>query len=204
MRHAVDAGLEIRGARLSSSQHDRCVQFCLQKCWEMSGLQGDGKSLRYVWKINGFIAPAGALDEYVPLKIRPFTNQRSAELALEDLRARKRIAFASIDPVRPRGAYDPESGLTFSTYSWRLIVNHRIDDWYRSDPEFGDLRYASNRREEESLEALASRHQDDDGGSIVDLPVPLGRLEVIDQLNAHAYMDAGEEVLTREAFGFRS
>ena len=43
---AVQAGLDIRSARLSASQYDRCFQFCLQKCWEMSGLQGDGKSLR--------------------------------------------------------------------------------------------------------------------------------------------------------------
>lgn len=200
---AVQAGLDIRSARLSPSQYDRCFQFCLQKCWEMSGLQGDGKSLRYVYEITGAHRPEGAWDSYRPFHLGPFTTETAAEIALAEIRATQPIAFARIEPVRPKGAYDRRSGLLFSTYSWRAIVNWRIDDWYRSDPEFGDTRYESNRREELSLEDLAAgRHDDGDDVAGDELPAPIGRLEVIDSLNPYAYQDAGEEVLTRAAFGF--
>lgn len=204
-RGALDAGLNKKGGRLSTDQYERCLQYLRQKCWEMSGLQADGRTLRHVWEIRGFVKPAGARDPYKPLKLQQFGSQLSAERALADLQTRLPIAFASIHKVRPRGAYDPSKGISFSTYSWRLLSDNRISDWYRSDPEFGDTRYASNRRTEESLEALGSRlnHDGDENGG-GDLPAKFGRLEVIDQLNKHAYTDVGEEVLTREAFGFGS
>jgi hypothetical protein len=207
VRGALDAGLAAKGARLNAAQYDRCLQFLRQKCWELSGLQADAKTLRYVWEIRGFIKPAGKLDPYEPLKVPQFGSQRSAEIALDsirdDLRAHNRtLSWVSIHRVRPRGAYDPARGIKFTTYSWRLLSDQRIDDWYRSDPEFGDTRYESNRVTNESLEGLAHRLNDDGDEVGGELPVPLGRLEVIDELNKHQYQDASEEVLTREAFGF--
>lgn len=202
---AVEAGLDIRSARLSSAQYDRCFQFCLQKCWEMSGLQADGKTPRMVYLVVGALRPEGAYAEYRKFTIGPYTTQTAAELALGEQRAGKPVAFAMIEQVRPKGAYDKSNGLLFSTYSYRAIVNWRIDDWYRSDPEFGDTRYESNRREELSLEDLATRHHDDGDDASADGAfafVPVDRLAVIDSLNPYAYQDAGEEVLTREAFGF--
>jgi hypothetical protein len=199
VKRAVDTGLAMRGAKLSPSQKDRCLQFCLLKCWELSGLEADGKTLRYVFRLTAFRRPSGWSEDYVPLRAKPFPTRAAADLALAELDPRI-WRFARIVPVRPRGAYNPASGQRFSTYAWRITVNHRIDDWYRSDPEFGDTRYESNRRQEESLETLASRRRDDE--SVDGTPAPLGRLEVIDTLNQHAYQDAGEEVLTREAFGF--
>lgn len=202
VKRAVDAGLGQRGAKLSPPQLDRCLQFCLQKCWELSGLEGDGRTLRYVYRLQAFSRPTGWSEGYAPLKLRPFQSRAAAELALAALDPAVWV-FPTIKQERPRGAYNPESGQKFATYAWRIVVNHRIDDWYRSDPEFGDTRYASNQRNEESLETLGSRRRDDgddwnDGWPVV----PLGRLEVVDSLNAHAYIDEGEEVLTRAALGW--
>jgi len=208
---AVEAGLDRRSAHLSPSQYDRCFQFCLQKVWELSGLKagfsrdnGDGTALRYVYEIRGAFSPRGMLDSYQPFRLKGFTTEDAAERALAELRETKPVAFGQVHAVRPKGAYDRTKGISFTTYSYRQIVDYRIDDWYRSDPEFGDTRYESNRRVEESLEALASRHRDDeDAGDTSDwLPGTVDRLSVIDSLNQHAYQDAGEEVLTREAFGF--
>jgi hypothetical protein len=42
----------------------------------------------------------------------------------------------------------------------------------------------------------------EDGDEALAAPAPIGRLEIVDQLNQHAYVDQAEEVLTREAFGF--
>lgn len=110
--------------------------------------------------------------------------------------------FARVDCVRPRSAYMPGRGLSFSSYS-RRILTLQIADWYRSDPEFGDTRYGNGERPE-SIEELAERawrDRDHDGDSFLDRHGPGGRLDFLDELNRHAYQDSFEEVLTREAVG---
>jgi hypothetical protein len=207
VRGALDAGLASKGARLNAQQYDRALQFLREKCWHLSGLQADGKTLRYVWIVVGAISPRGALEPYKPLGLPESGSPASAQQLLDttaaDLLVEGRsIAFATIKKVRPRGAYDPSRGISFSTYSWRLLSNARISDWYRSDEEFGDTRYESNRRREESLEALSHRLTIE-GDHVDDLPAPIGRLDVVDELNRHAYRDVTEEVLPLEAFGIR-
>jgi hypothetical protein len=206
VRGALEAGLAKKGARLNAKQYDRALQFLRIACWNLSGLQADAKTLRYVWVIRGFVAPAGSSDRYELIKLDEFGSEASAERALaafrDDLTARgRRLAFAGVHRQRPAGAYDPSKGISFSTYSWRLCSDPRLTDWYRSDEDFGDTRYENNRQTELSLEALSTRAHED-GDEVGDAPAPIGRLEIVDQLNPHAYQDAGEEVLTREAFGF--
>ncbi|MFL5954778.1 MAG: hypothetical protein ACJ76I_11800 [Gaiellaceae bacterium] len=199
-RRALDSYLLAAPAWLDPHQYDRCLQFLRIQCWRLSGLQADAKSLRWVWEIRGFISPRGELDPYEKLDIDEFGSELSAELALAELRVELPIAFAKIVKCRPAGAYDPTFGISFSTYSWRLLSGPRIADWYRQDEDFGDNRYESNRRSELSLEALGKRaHEDGDVEGLT--PAPVGRLEVVDSLNAHHYIDAGEEVLSLEAFG---
>ena len=215
VRNAVTIGLELRNARLSPDQFDRCVQFCFDACWRMSGLEADGRSLRFVFYVRGFIRPRSHLDEYTAIKMPPFGSEASAERSLAEFRERvdaagRSLAFVAIARERPRGAYDPEKGIGFSTFSFGRIVGDpqrrvggRIDDWFRSDPEFGDTRYEGNRRNEESLEAIAERYDDEDTPDGV-APAPLSRLEIVDQLNPHAYMEMEEEVLARASHARRA
>lgn len=209
VRAALDAGLRLKGsgARLSADQYDRCLQFLREACWKLSGLEADGKTLRYVWVITAVVRPRLPHEKYEPISFPESGSETTAAALIATARdglqlKGRELAFATIKKARPRGAYDPRFGLSFSTYSWRLCSTVRIDDWYRSDFEFGDTRYESNRRQEESLEAM-SRRTNGDGDEHDELPMPLGRLEVVDELNRHAYRDMTEEVLPLEAFGIR-
>ena len=203
----MEHGLAVKGVvRLEPDQRQRLYAFLLRKCWEMSGLQADGKTLRYVWEIRGFIAPSSQHDPYVMLDLPQEGSKLAAERALAVLVDElaiwgRRVAFVSIVKVRPRGAYDPARGLQFSSYSFRFLSNQRIDDWYRSDPDFGDTRY--ERAEELSLEGLARRLNDDGDEMDGELPVPASRLEVVDQLNRHHYRDRNERAHASETFGER-
>lgn len=206
VRATLDATLKAAGARLNGAQYERAFAFLLAKCWELSGLEGDGKTLRYVFEVHGFLVPRRLGGEFKPIfnqeKPPQFPHRETAEKVLEELQRRARVCFPRIERVRPRGAYDPGHGLSFSTYS-RRILSQRVWDWYRSDPEFGDTRYESRREREESLEALAMRRRgDEDGdGSFLDRYGPGARLDHIDELNLPAYRIEFEEVLTIAAIG---
>lgn len=202
VRAILETGLRGLRARLSPSQSSRAFQYLWSKCWELSGLESDGKTLRYVWIVRGFLAPRGPLEHYQLIKLPPFRSRDAAAVVLEALKKKRPVAFASIEQVRPTGAYDPSNEISFSTYSHRILTS-RIIDWYRSDPEFGDTRYSSGQRTE-SLEELADRaRREHDGGddSFLDRHGPGSRLEFVDELNRHAYQESIEEVLTREAVG---
>ena len=202
MRATLDATLKSAGARLNGAQYERAFAFPLAKCWELSGLEGDGKTLRYVFEVHGFLVPQRLGGEFTPIKLQQFPRRETAEQVLEELQRRTRVCFPKIERVRPRGAYDPGFGIAFSTYS-RRILSQRVWDWYRSDPEFGDSRYESRRDREESLEALAARRRDDEDpdGSFLDRHGPGARLDHIDELNLPAYRIEFEEVLTVAAIG---
>jgi hypothetical protein len=202
VRATLDATLKAAGARLNGAQYERAFAFLLAKCWELSGLEGDGKTLRHVYEVHGFLVPRRLGEEFQPIKLPQFPRRETAEAILEELQRRRRVSFLKIDRVRPRGAYDASFGISFSTYS-RRILSQRVWDWYRSDPEFGDTRYESRREHEESLEALAGRRRDDQDpdGSFLDRHGPGARLDHIDELNPPAYRIEFEEVLTIAAIG---
>lgn len=197
MRAILDHALKALRARLNGHQTERLYQFLLVKCWELSGLEADGETPRYVWELRGFLSPRGKFEPYTPIKLPQFATERSVAIALEGIG--RRVAWASIEKVRPRGAYDPSKGLAFATYSHRLLTL-RVADWYRADPEFGDSRYSSGQRDS-SLEDLASRSARRHAGEhsySVDRYLPGSRLEFVDELNRHAYQESIEEVLTDE------
>ena len=195
------ATLKSAGARLSCAQEQRAFAFLLAKCWELSGLEGDCTTPRYVFEIHGFLVPRRLGEEFEPVRLPQIPNLETAQLVLAELQRRRSVCFARIARVRPRGAYDPAFGIAFSTYS-RRILSQRVWDWYRSDPEFGDSRYESRRGREESLDALAERRQDEDAdGSFLDRHGPGARLDFVDELNLPAYRIEFEEVLTIAAIG---
>lgn len=200
VRAALDAALKQKGARLDSAQYQRAFAFMWSLCWELSGLERDGETLRWMWEVRGFFAPTGWSEQFRPIKLRQFPRPETAERALNELRRRHELVFTTIERVRPRGAYDPAKGLAFSTYSRRLITK-RLPDWYRTDPEFGDDRYDGNRLTREvSFEALAELRIRDDGdeATFLDRRGPGSRLDFVDELNPHAYQESIEEVLMRE------
>lgn len=198
----LKATLKSAGARLSQAQEQRAFAFLLAKCWELSGLEADGKTLRHVYEIHGFLVPLRLGAEFEPIRLPQIPRLQTAELLLEELKRRRKVCFTKIERVRPRGAYDPTFGIAFSTYS-RRILSQRVWDWYRSDPEFGDSRYESRRGREESLEALADRRRDqeDADGSFLDRHGPGARLDFVDELNLTHLRVEFEEVLTIAAIG---
>lgn len=204
VRATLDAALEQRGARLNPQQYQRAFAFMWSLCWELSGLEQDGRTLRWCWEVRGFYAPRGQSDEFTAIKSPQFPREERAIAALEQLAAKRELLFTSIEKVRPRSAYDPAQGLAFSTYS-RRVMTKRLTDWYRSDPEFGDNRYDGNRLEREvSFEALAEQRRVDagaDDAGFLDRRSPGSRLEFVDDLNRHAYEEPLEEVLMRGTAG---
>lgn len=202
MRSTLDATLKAHVPYLAPDPKERAFQYLLQTCWELSGLEADGVTFRLVYELRATIAPRRAYEAFKPLRPLQFPKREQAEVALERIRLRHELIFVSIELARPRGAYDPTKGISFSTYS-RRILSRRLWDWYRSDPEFGDTRYRVNRGQEESLEALAARGRDDVDGEVsyLDRRGPGSRLEFIDELNPHAYQSSLEEVLCDAAVG---
>jgi hypothetical protein len=202
VRASLDAALDQTNARLLPQPYQRAFAFMWSLCWELSGLERDGETLRWVWEIKGFYAPRGPDDEFKPIKLPQFPRPESAAIALDRLQQRTRLVLTSIEKVRPRGAYDPSKGIGFVTYSRRVMMQ-RLPDFYRSDPEFGDNRYSGSRLEREiSYEQLAERRAQDRGdsdGGFLERQGPGSRLEFVDELNPHAYEESIEEVLMRES-----
>lgn len=204
VRASLDATLNAHVPYLAPAAKERAFQYLLQTCWELSGLEADGATFRLVWELSATIAPRRAQEEFKQLRPLQFPKREQAELALARLQQRHGLILVKIELARPRGAYDPTKGISFSTYS-RRILSRRLWDWYRSDPEFGDTRYRVNRGQEESLEALAARGRGrgdtDPDASYLDRRGPGSRLEVIDELNPYAYQESIEEVLCDAAVG---
>jgi hypothetical protein len=58
----IDSGLGEIGARLTRTQRQRLFAFLHAKCWELAGLQQDGRGYRHVYVVVGFLKPLGRLD----------------------------------------------------------------------------------------------------------------------------------------------
>lgn len=198
----IDAWKNQKPARLSPAQYDRLFAYLWGVLWQLSGFTHDWKTGRYVWELRGFIPPSSPGDEFKALRPLQFVTEERARRAVQVFAERGTpLVLWAIERTRPRGAYDPSFGQSFSTYSRRILVM-RIADWYRTDPEFGDNRYGSRPDHEESLEGLGERLRHDNAGddnSFLDRHSPGSRLDFVDDLNRHAYQESLEEVLTREA-----
>jgi hypothetical protein len=179
IRVLADAKLASWGARLEGDLYDDLLSFLLGICWELSGLDGQGRP-RIVWYVDIYLdgEEVDAGDE--PQVLGPFPREGRAIAIADGWVGRGFIAGPRAG--RPPGAYDPALGLSFSTYS-RRILSARVVDWYRRT--FGDSRYGGRRREL-SLNAMALARGE---------PVE----EYLDSLSDGS--DETEEVLTRVAFG---
>lgn len=202
VRTLLDARLREWGARLSAAQYEDALTYLVDKCWELAGLNGDGKTLRYVYVAVIHVTAADA--EPFVQELGPFPREdRCREIGgrkADEIRSTGALVVLEVISRRPRGAYEPSAGLAFATYS-RRILTARVVDWYRQT--FGDSRYGSNRRDV-SLDALVESWERDGEGAAeayLDRCGPGARVEFLDELNRHAYHDETEEVLTRAAIG---
>jgi hypothetical protein len=164
----LDARLSEWGAHLSDQRYEEALAFLVSKCWELSGLDEYGDR-RVVWwaELHGENGDDGR-------RLGPFDSRDLAAAAAVD---QQPAGKARLTSSWPSGAYDPDLGLSFSTYS-RRILSSRVVDWYRQT--YGDARY-SNRRRDVSLDQPATGDED-----AFDRPDPLAT-------------DALDEVLTRVA-----
>jgi hypothetical protein len=196
-RKILDRYLGSRGGRLNPTEYESALTFLVDRAWWLSGLEADLRSPRFVYWLTGAAFVEG---ELAPVEIGPFPTVEAA------IARRQRwpwtTGWVSVEPEqrRPRGAYDPTRGLSFSTYATRILKN-RVTDWYRD--RFHDARYG-DRPFEESYEGLLDaleRSQNGSGApeSFLDRRGPGARADFIDDLNRHAYHDPTEEVLTRVA-----
>lgn len=200
VRALIYPALGQKAARLDEAKRQSLVDYLVQVCWLLSGLQADGRSPRHLWaaylKIKypepRWSSLYGLIDGGTVRVGAWIQRDRADELAAgiaERIRAHHgyEVEFWTCEE-RPRGSYDPAFGLSFSTYSRRILSN-RIWDWYRDT--FGDSRYGG-KTIPVSLDELGGRIGDSDGIDDFMEHVPLGRLEVLDQLNPHAYRDQME------------
>lgn len=193
VRSLLDSRLATWGAHLDAAGYENALSFLLGICWELSGLDAHGGK-RIVWYVACWldwhrsrrlveipigVRPAPKIGDD-PWQLGPFTTAaRTNEVADAQVR---RGFIVNVRASPPKGAYDSSLGLSFSTYS-RRILTVRVVDWYRR--EFGDSRYGADRRDL-SLNAMASANGE---------PIE----EFLDTLTDGS--DENEEVLTRVALG---
>lgn len=199
VRTLLDAQLRTWGARLDAAKYDDALAYLVALCWRLSGLQGDGRTARVEHAAEIYIS-----DDVDGLTqtLAPFPTRARAEAAVAIWLLRHcpgAIVAVSYREQRPAGAYDPRQGLSFSTYS-RRILSRRVVDWYRHT--FGDSRYGGTPKPL-SLDRLVDEWERNDGSGVdesyLDRSGPGARLDFIDELNRHAYVDPTEEVLDRAA-----
>lgn len=202
VRALIEPTLRLRTARLDETKKESLVDYLVEVCWLLSGLEADGRTPRYVWAAYLSItypeprwSSLYGRVEGGRVRLGAWVKLERADAIAADVAERIRAHYGyrveiSTCQERPRGAYDPLRGLAFSTYSRRILSN-RIWDWYRDT--FGDSRYGG-RIIPVSLEDLGGGAVDSDGIDDYMERVPLGRLEALDRLNPHAYRDRTEEV----------
>lgn len=202
MRVLLDARLAEWGARLDASAYEDALSYLVQKCWELSGLDASGRPRR-VWYVHVTFDVVREIEEgsVSGIVLGHYASEERAKEAADSYLEGDPGAILELVEGSPPGAYDAELGLSFSTYS-RRILSARVVDWYRAT--FGDARYGTRQREL-SLDALVEQWERNDGSgaddSYLDRRGPGARLEFIDDLNRHAHDDPTEEVLTRVALG---
>lgn len=204
VRTLLDARLREWGARLDAPKYDDALAFLVALCWRLSGLQADGRTLRFetVAEIHCTLVEgtfAGG-DTSFTQTLGPFPSRGRAEAAFAAWRPTAQHVHVVVSYLerRPAGSYDPTVGLAFSTYS-RRILSRRVVDWYRAT--FGDNRYGGNPKPV-SLDQLVEEWEGRGDGSgaadaYLDHNGPGSRLDFIDELNRHAYHDPFEELDTR-------
>jgi hypothetical protein len=155
VRVLLDSRLAEWGARLDGPAYEDALTYLLELCWELSGLDANGEP-RICWWARLFI-DAEEIDAGDTVEeLGPFPSEIARDRAVETY-----VCTMTEQPIvelhegRPRGAYDPAFGLSFSTYS-RRILSLRVVDWYRRT--FHDSRYGQDRREV-SLDAMAERYE---------------------------------------------
>jgi hypothetical protein len=120
-----------------------------------------------------------------------FAGEREAEASTVERCLSEPLLMTSVEPSLRPGVFDPGLGLSFSTYSRRLLVLRAVD-WYRST--FGDARYGG-ARDEVSLDAQLQSHDGANG-----MPGELERgCGGADRMLDDAAVVAFDDVLTREA-----
>jgi hypothetical protein len=180
VRALLDSRLATWGAHLNADLYEDALTFLLGVCWELGGLNADGGA-RAVWFVQIWLDPEELVDAEGPEELGPFTSiDRCNEVAEAQMH---RGFIVSLRAAAPKGAYDASLGLSFSTYSRRILTN-RVVDWYRRT--FHDSRYGAGQQPELSLNAMAS---------VSGEPIE----EFLDTLTDGT--DPNEEVLTRVALG---
>lgn len=189
MRVLLDARLDEWGARLDADKYADVLTYLLETCWELSGLDAAGEPRRG-WRVRCALDPE-ELEAGDGEDLGWYVDEHEAWAIADARAAGEPGAIVAVEEAPPPGAYDPELGLAFSTYS-RRILKLRVVDWYRRT--FGDSRYEGGRRTEVSLEALANSW--DDAGEEADrgLDAILPATPAIDD-------DAGD-LLTTVALGW--
>jgi len=200
---AIAAGwLRDHRARLDETKREDLVFFLLAECWRISGLAGDGRTIRddafeYFATVEiSFASPRWSSLTGVTScgleTIGPFTGSDDARLAGEIAAAEAELvgdtATVEILEQRARGIYDPNRGLAFSTFSHR-ILSLRVVDWYRDT--FGDSRYESHQLEV-SLESLA-RQENETVEGLLDRLMPGAVGHHLDEVNVHVYDNVGSD-----------
>jgi hypothetical protein len=146
VRALLDATLREWGARLRPAEYEDALAYLLDKCWELAGVDANGQERIAWWAI---VRDEADLDDPDAETLGPFRSE------LEAIARTAHLPFVELYEGRPRGAYDAKQGLSFSTYS-RRILTRRIVDWYRVT--YGDARYGSDLKHV-SLEGLAAKFE---------------------------------------------
>lgn len=207
MRTLLDSTLREWNARLDPIKYDDATAYLVAECWRISGLQADALTPRVVYAAHLVVSyrrpqwsSLAGLSGGFQLELGPWIrHDRAAEFGearAAEIRADGHLVAVEVVERKPSSAYDPNRGLSFSTYSRRILSN-RIVDWYRAT--FGDSRYG-DRRLAVSLDELVARRRQSDGNSD-DALEPGSRADFIDDLNRHAYRDLTEEAMTDALVG---
>jgi hypothetical protein len=205
VRAIADATLREWKARLDQERKDELVAFLVGECWRISGLAANGAPRHeHVAELRiTFASPHwSSLDGIVKgfdLPVGPFERLLDAVNAAGELAATHAAAGDHVEisfaKRRPRGAYDPERGLSFSTFS-RRILSLRIVDWYRLT--FGDSRYGDHQIPV-SLEAMVADRARRDQESAYETYLDRFGPGAIDHFVDELHLDAYDHELTGEA-----
>ena len=181
VRATLQAALDAKSAYLKPEVKDKFVEQLVIVCWRLSGLEADGRTPR----LEHF-AEIRVAGRTKTVSLGPYRSEEVVQQAVADWRAAHVpvgvISFVGYRSQRPRGAYDPSRGISFSTYS-RGVVTKRVVDCFRG--HLGDSRYGQKPREL-SLDQLIDEQE---STTLLDLHGPGARSDFIDELNPHAYYD---------------
>jgi len=148
VRVLLDARLGELGAHLNGPAYEDALTYLLELCWELSGLDADGNP-RICWYARLFFDVEEIDDGDTVEELGPFPSEEARDRAVATyVCTMTEHPIVELHEGRPRGAYDPAFGLSFSTYS-RRILRLRVVDWYRRT--FHDSRYGQERHPDGTL-----------------------------------------------------